>query len=266
MREFNRLPQKSRSWSNIFSSDATASSDSSVQPLVYGTFQAYLRRYAFLTLRSLTLSYLYLHACSTPAHIAQSFLDAKEGHYALGVKLVRGAYHPFESTTHAEHLGTIKSSQRKFASPLSISNEELPPVWSEKDETDACYDACARVLLRGVKEELKGGRGRVERLGVVFGTHNGESVRKVLQGLVEEGLASYAPGNRTIDEGEGLGVVRIPDEVGERITFGQLYGQYFYVDSGAGTMSIISNSFELQGCAKPSLTTSLSTQNRPILA
>ena len=102
----------------------------------------------------------YTHTSRTPAHLAQSFLDAKAGHYALGVKLVRGAYHLFESTAHAEHVGTIQASQRKFSSSLSISNEELPPVWSEKEETDRCYNACARVLLERVKEQLKDGRRR----------------------------------------------------------------------------------------------------------
>lgn len=60
----------------------------------------------------------------------------------------------------------------------------------------------------------------VPRIGVIFGTHNKESVEVILDTLVENGLAERVDS----DGGEGKGVLRIPDETGHRVTVGQLYG------------------------------------------
>ncbi|KAI0344244.1 FAD-linked oxidoreductase [Trametopsis cervina] len=188
MRKFNRL---------------SASSDNgAVQPLVYNTFQAYLRR--------------------NPEYLAHSLRAAKEGGYALGVKLVRGAYHPHEIQAH-----TAK---------LSISPDSLPPVWPVKSDTDDCYNACAEVLLDAIADDIAhppassffgrwfGSSRHTEStptVGVLFGTHNWKSCKLILDGLVKRGLAQVE--GVTLD---GEPTVRIADEVTERLTLGQLYGMH----------------------------------------
>jgi hypothetical protein len=61
----------------------------------------------------------------TPIQLGQSLSDAQRGGYALGVKLVRGAYHDQELARHRER---------------HASDNALPPVWSNKPETDDCYN------------------------------------------------------------------------------------------------------------------------------
>ncbi|GLB36747.1 putative converts proline to delta-1-pyrroline-5-carboxylate [Lyophyllum shimeji] len=181
-RQFNKLPSRSNP-------DA-----SHVQPLVYGTYQAYLRR--------------------TPEHLAQSLADAKAGNYALGVKLVRGAYHPHELAAHAAGLAHNPS--------LSISPDAQPPVWSMKPETDACYNECLRVLINAIREDVDTRRPRglpqTPAVAALFGTHNWESCELLLQELVKTGLAFKGP-----EEGS---LVLLPDDVTERVTIGQLYGMH----------------------------------------
>ncbi|KAG6848555.1 hypothetical protein H0H93_015963 [Arthromyces matolae] len=179
-RQFNKLP-----------SDYNKST-SPVQPLVYGTYQAYLRR--------------------TPELLAQSLADAKAGHYALGVKLVRGAYHSYEVTAHEARLEGKPS--------LSLSSGPLPPVWLTKPDTDECYNACARTLIRSIREDIDTRRPKgtppTPVLGVLFGTHNWESCELILKELVKTGLA--VKGSAEDD------LVLLPDDVTERVAIGQLYG------------------------------------------
>ncbi|KIY72746.1 FAD-linked oxidoreductase [Cylindrobasidium torrendii FP15055 ss-10] len=165
---------------------------SSVQPLVYGTYQAYLRR--------------------TYAHLEQSLKHARANGYTLGVKLVRGAYHPLETSSHQAHIAGKAS--------LSISPEPLPPVWQEKSETHFNYDSCAKLLIREIKKDIlaqeqaktKG----APRIGVLFGTHNWTSCKLILQELVDQGLASIVPGTEE--------TIAVPEAVTERLVMGQLYG------------------------------------------
>ncbi|KAJ6474464.1 FAD-linked oxidoreductase [Mycena vitilis] len=158
------------------------------QPLVYATFQAYLRR--------------------TPAHLVHALQDAQRHKYALGVKLVRGAYHTHETAAHP----ATAAAGPETGKTLSISPEALPPVWVEKADTDAAYDACAALLLDAIAADAK--RGRPQGVGLLFGTHNWASCRKIMSGLVERGLAEMTP----------AGTLRVSERVGERVTFGQLYG------------------------------------------
>lgn len=65
--------------------------------------------------------------CSTPELLEQSLEEANRGGYALGVKLVRGAYHSFETARYA----SLPETEKKDPSP---------PVWEYKDETDRCYN------------------------------------------------------------------------------------------------------------------------------
>ncbi|KZO99612.1 FAD-linked oxidoreductase [Calocera viscosa TUFC12733] len=138
---------------------------------VYGTFQSYLRR--------------------NPAHVRAQLALAKAGGYALGVKLVRGAYHGQELAHAAEH--------------------GVPaPVWGEKPETDECYNGIVRLLLADIAAS-KGKSGTA----VVFGTHNRESVETILDGMVKEGLAVQEDGR-----------VRMKPEVEGRVAVAQLYGMH----------------------------------------
>ncbi|KAJ7885777.1 FAD-linked oxidoreductase-like protein [Mycena olivaceomarginata] len=164
---------------------------SQLQPLVYATFQAYLRR--------------------TPAQLVHALRDARTHGYALGVKLVRGAYHTHETAAHPAP-GAGAPSAKGQAQTLSISPEALPPVWLDKADTDAAYDACAGVLLDAAAADVKSGR--PQGFGVLFGTHNWASCKKIMAGLVQRGLAAPTP----------EGKLRVAERVGERVTFGQLYG------------------------------------------
>jgi len=137
--------------------------------------------------------------------------------------LVRGAYHPHEVAAHEEHMAGKLST--------SISSEAQPPVWLNKEETDECYNECAKVLVTKIKQDIENSHrigiskvfgksssaGRRQHIGVLFGTHNWTSTRLILNQLVNSGLASIE-GN--IEDG----IVTIPDEVTERLTMGQLYG------------------------------------------
>lgn len=186
------------------------------QPLVYGTFQAYLRR--------------------TPAHVKLALADARKHNYALGVKLVRGAYHPCE----VDAFYKKKSNGSTLTSrSLSVSPDLVPPVWSEKRETDDAYNECVRVLVGAVRDDISRsqtgvrgieGKGWLKSLwpwdstkpstkraniGVLFGTHNWDSCRLVLDELVDAGLATRR------EEG---GVASLEEEVVDRVAVAQLYG------------------------------------------
>ncbi|EPQ61156.1 FAD-linked oxidoreductase, partial [Gloeophyllum trabeum ATCC 11539] len=197
------LVRQFNSRSDFPASDATPN----VQPLVYQTYQAYLRR--------------------TPGYLNQSIRDAYLHNYALGVKLVRGAYHPHETLAHPSSAQTSAALRS-----LSISPDPLLPVWAEKAETDRCYNECARVLVENIRHDVETRRGGasfwswgrrqgqerdVPRIGVLFGTHNWESANKILEELAKNGLAE-----REREDGED--VFRVPEAVTERLTMGQLYG------------------------------------------
>ncbi|KAL5518438.1 PUT1_2 [Sanghuangporus vaninii] len=207
MREFNRVEPST-------SKDAAPENSvlQSGQPHIYGTFQTYLRR--------------------APEHLEQTLRDAEEGRYSLGVKLVRGAYHESETSSHRP------SQSHASSSSSSISPDPLPPVWATKAETDACFNECARMLVRrlaiDVAEESKqanskkGGGGRyVPRLALIFGTHNPGSCELVLDALVDEGLAVRARPTSTSPTGEEKSKedkIEIKPSALRRVCVGQLYG------------------------------------------
>lgn len=169
--------------------------DGFVQPIVYGTYQAYLRRFAILSRPSLSSLQLLSRGHS---HLLQSLKDAENGNYALGVKLVRGAYHDQE----------VASGSRTPASP-----EETPPVYLTKAETDTSFNQCAKTLVDRVSLDIQ--HNSRPRISVIFGTHNTESCRFVISLLEREGLAK---------EGTFRGAVCISRPTALRIAFGQLFG------------------------------------------
>lgn len=183
------------------------------EPLIYGTYQAYLRR--------------------TPAQLQHALRDARKEGYSVGVKLVRGAYHAQELARHAK---VPESTAGDLVGRPSITNP--PPVWEKIEHTDAAYAACTNMLLDAVAADIshssarpswRGGSGRVSTtmgIGVLFGTHNPRSAAGVVHGLVSRQLAT--PTASSVDV-----VVPKPDEVpqveigaavSDRVALGQLYG------------------------------------------
>ncbi|KAG9015904.1 hypothetical protein FRB90_004244 [Tulasnella sp. 427] len=198
MRQFNRPPREKQS--SLLSRSSTSSSlaSSACQPMIYGTYQAYLRRNTMHLLRNLELA-------------------RKEG-FVLGVKLVRGAYHTQEATRPSPYEPDVTAIKGYLANQSTEGFPQQkpgpkPPVWDEKYETDAAYDAAASLLLDLVRRSDAS-------VGVIFGTHNHGSCERILNGLVSRGLAKVK--SRT-DDGR-IERLRIDDRVAERVLFGQLYG------------------------------------------
>ncbi|KAI0668619.1 FAD-linked oxidoreductase [Trametes maxima] len=194
MREFNKLPSPPKnSW---FARKSTVTSSTGTQPLIYNTFQAYLRR--------------------TPEYLAQSIADARAEGYSLGVKLVRGAYHPHELEIHKAALQSrIDATTPSGSHELSISTDNMPPVWLTKDDTDSCYNSAVELLVALAREDAekcaRGAPGPI--VGAMFGTHNWESANLVIDELVKQGLATA-----------GENGVWISDAAMQRVAVAQLYG------------------------------------------
>ncbi|CDR88328.1 related to Proline oxidase, mitochondrial precursor [Sporisorium scitamineum] len=187
-------------------------------PLVYNTFQAYLRR--------------------TPSHLAASFERAKLNGYTLGVKLVRGAYVDIENR--------IWSDKIVDAPPVPGKGADAPayegwgsPVWPNKGLADRCYDGCAIRLVQEINNDLvrSAKKGTQPSLAVVFASHNTQSSLKVIREMVRLGMAKPAPAllQATKDANPGLDqaalLKRVPlvdlqlqESVRGRIFFAQLYG------------------------------------------
>ena len=188
--------------------------------------------------------------------------DARKNNYCLGVKLVRGAYHPFEIAAHRTALEFDAKQNASGTRPsLSISPDALPPVWERKQDTDDAYNMCARMLVRAAKADIdasrqeaqaslpatssaeKGWFGRlttvafgaanaqtpssrpnVPRIGVLFGTHNWESCRRILDEVVESGL-----GHEVSRPQSDSTAIQISDDAVEKLAIGQLYGERVFV-------------------------------------
>ncbi|KAI9510632.1 FAD-linked oxidoreductase-like protein [Russula earlei] len=173
MREFNRESSSPMRW---LPWPFSRSVRPRPPPLIYVTCQAYLRR--------------------TPEYLVQCLRDAASNQYALGIKLVRGAYHEQE----------VKADSRSLSFTTGAS---WPPVFTNKVDTDECYDAAAAELIRAVANVDDHG----PRVGVLFGSHNAESCAKVLDALVDVGLATREDG-----------AVKLDDQAAERVNLAQLYG------------------------------------------
>lgn len=132
-----------------------------------------------------------------------SFLHAQANNYSLGVKLVRGAYHGYET-------------ERWRASPTQSSSGP-EPVWQAKEETDKCFNDGLDWLLDHVDRDVNQGV-KVPRVGAIFASHNEESCARVIAGMVDRGLAVR-------DRESGL--LRVEQNVRSRICMGQLYGKVF---------------------------------------
>lgn len=158
--------------------------------------------------------------CRTPEYLVHSIAAARAEGYALGVKLVRGAYHPHEIEVH--RASTTSRASALAHSPsgtheLSISPDNMPPVWLAKDETDTCYDSAVRLLISLIREDVEASKrtGSPPSIGALFGTHNWDSANLVVDELVKQGLAQK----------EGEDKVVIGQAAMQRVAVAQLYGK-----------------------------------------
>lgn len=167
----------------------------------------------------------------TPEQLEQSLRDAEEGNFTLGVKLVRGAYHQLETSSHAQVNRRPSGSDSPSVLSLSISPDNLPPVWQTKVETDICFNTCARMLVTHIAEDIRKEReskskykktSPAPKLGLLFGTHNAASCEIVLDALVDEGLA--VPSREVDENGQAVEVIRVGEDAAQRVAVGQLYG------------------------------------------
>ena len=193
------------------SNSATVTTPSSVPgPLLFNTYQAYLRR--------------------TPSYLAASLARARAHGYTLGVKLVRGAYVEIENaqwadtqvkppppSTNAErdvrreriaaNAAAIAKAdgknEKQIAEAALLATKKMKPldqreqeewhspVWRNKTLTDRCYDGCAVRLIDEIAAEMQSnGSHAWPRLSVIFATHNWQSTMKVTRRMVQRGLAS----------------------------------------------------------------------------
>ena len=175
------------------------------------------------------------HPCEVDAFYKKNSNDNKTSN---GSTLSGKQTIPFESKSTSFEIKT--ESKPKTSRSLSISPDLEPPVWSKKTETDDAYNECVRVLVGAVKEDISrsqaGARGiegkgwlkslwpwdpkpstKRANIGVLFGTHNWDSCRLVLDELVDAGLATRR------EEG---GVASLEEEVVDRVAVAQLYGGF----------------------------------------
>ncbi|ORY35407.1 FAD-linked oxidoreductase-like protein [Naematelia encephala] len=158
--EYNR-PSKKEPWSG---------------PLIFGTYQSYLNR--------------------QPALLEAALQHAESNGYALGIKLVRGAY--------------FVQERKKWA------DEHRPgpdPIWPDKPATDKSYNGSVSTILAAVSRQLSGRHPELA-LNVVFGTHNPESVDLILKGLQDNGLARR----------KGDGKLALRPDIKGKVFVAQLYG------------------------------------------
>ncbi len=186
--EFNRVPSSSARRNR-------SKPQGSVEgPLIFNTYQAYLRR--------------------TPSYLAASLERARKNGYSLGVKLVRGAYVESEN---AQWAGKLVEPPRSSGS--GEHSEWRSPVWPNKALTDACFDGCAARLVDEIALEMRAKPDRWPRLSVIFATHNWQSALKVTRRMLQVGLAHAAE-----EEDADLVRVQVAPGVRGRIIFGQLLG------------------------------------------
>jgi len=78
-------------------------------------------------------------------HILRSIEIGKAEGFAVGIKLVRGAYHSQEMKSNSPYEPDVAAINRSMAKlsggfPSHLS-KPTPPVWSKKEDTDASYNA-----------------------------------------------------------------------------------------------------------------------------
>jgi proline dehydrogenase len=141
-----------------------------------GTYQSYLTR--------------------QPALLLTAIRHAEKNGYALGVKLVRGAYFVQERQKWKEE-----------------GREGPDPIWPDKQSTDMAFNTSVSMLVSTLADQLKGPRPELA-LTVFFGTHNEDSVSRIIGEMKTHGLASEGKEGR----------LRVRDDAFGKIFIAQLYG------------------------------------------
>lgn len=170
----------------------------------------------------------------TPAQLALALADARANNYALGVKLVRGAYHPHEIAAHRaaadydKAAGTIATARPS----LSISPDVEPPVWLEKRETDEAYNGCLKVLIKAVTEDVK-------RCGKAVGH---PVVEKNTEGTKRGWFSLLSSSNDTKENGR-VNVERIPKTTATLLAprIGVLFGTHNWNSCGLILKNLVDN-------------------------
>ncbi|KLT41511.1 FAD-linked oxidoreductase [Cutaneotrichosporon oleaginosum] len=156
-------------------------------PIVFGTFQSYLARAPYL--------------------LDMMIADAEANGYALGVKLVRGAYN-------------VADSARWIKEGRSGTN----PIWPNKPATDRAYNTSVSKVVETMARQLDGPNPELA-LSAVYATHNPESVEHVLNELERTGLVKRQVPKGA--EGHMTGAVAplvLRDDVRGKVFVAQLYG------------------------------------------
>ena len=198
-RQFNTIPARaSSSWLFFGRKQETISGSGFQGPLVYNTLQAYLRR--------------------TPSYLAMSLERARQGGYALGIKLVRGAYVDQEN-------GEWSSKAVRTPPSEAHGDDNASPVWSSKALTDRCYNECADLLIRNVAKDVEHG-GSFARLAIVLAGHNWTSNMIAIQTMIDSGLAlqQHALGPAASLSPSPYYQLQLRQNIRGRIHFAQLYG------------------------------------------
>ncbi|KAL1408792.1 proline dehydrogenase [Vanrija albida] len=152
-------------------------------PIIFGTYQSYLRR--------------------APALLSSQLADAEQNGYALGIKLVRGAYY---------------LAERKKWKDEHRSGPD--PIWPDKKATDKAYDSSLSIIASTLARQLSSSHPELA-LSVVFATHNAESVKLAVDALEANGLAEPVP----VPEGAvGAPHLHLRPDVRGKVFVAQLYG------------------------------------------
>lgn len=159
---------------------------------------------AILFKKSLSLTSLPHILLRNIPHMEAALAHAKANNYAIGYKLVRGAYHGQET-------------QRWFA----VGNKGKEPVWSVKPETDKCFNDSVEMIMDLIAEDVKtNGQGGAPTVAAMFGTHNAESSSRIIAGLKTRGLATEVGP----EDPENQGKLLVDTEARKRVAIGQLFG------------------------------------------
>ncbi|KIR34069.1 hypothetical protein I352_03302 [Cryptococcus deuterogattii MMRL2647] len=121
--------------------------------------------------------------------------DEEHG-YALGVKLVCGAY--------------FVQERSKW---MTEGRPDPDPIWPNKPTTDCIFNEAVGKVLNTLSQQLKGAHPELA-LDIVIGTHNTKSVRLIIEGMEKYGLC----------ERKSSGRLQIKDEARGKVFVGQLYG------------------------------------------
>ena len=143
-----------------------------------GTYQSYLTR--------------------QPALLEEALRHAEKEGYALGIKLVRGAY--------------FVQEREKWKKE---GREGADPIWPTKEDTDTSFNGSVSTILSTLSSQLSGKKPELA-LTVLFGTHNEESVGRIIRELKEKGLAEEVSG----------GQLRMRRDVQGKVFVAQLYGEF----------------------------------------